>query len=233
MKRLPGIREIDQFAGVDPIKEPIPSCRPATTRWVASRPIIPVCVVTPQNGDRIPSYRASTLPANVPARRCMAPTARYQLAARPAGLRKVGRAIRLWISKRPKAHRDLPKDAAEKSLARVAAWTTARGAPASMKPALAMQHHAESCRRVPLWRPAEDWRRKDPEIERQLASWRSRTSPWSGTRLGPKRSNGKSDRSRQGDHDFREAPKESRGAHVRDDAPDTLSSRTAATTRNG
>jgi succinate dehydrogenase / fumarate reductase flavoprotein subunit len=71
MKRLPGIREISiQFAGIDPIKAPIP--------------VVPTChyqmggVPTNYKGQVVAAdgrrSRASTPPAKWPVLRCMAPT---------------------------------------------------------------------------------------------------------------------------------------------------------------
>jgi succinate dehydrogenase / fumarate reductase flavoprotein subunit len=76
MKRLPGIREISiQFAGVDPIKEPIPWCRPPTTRWAAFPPITGARWWRQGTAGCPPTSRASMPPGNAPAPRCMAPTA--------------------------------------------------------------------------------------------------------------------------------------------------------------
>ena len=91
MKRLPGIREISiQFAGVDPIKAPIP--------------VVPTChyqmggiptnykgqVIVPKDGNpNVPVrlLRRRRMCLRLGARR---QPSRHQLAARPAGVRQVG-----------------------------------------------------------------------------------------------------------------------------------------------
>jgi succinate dehydrogenase / fumarate reductase flavoprotein subunit len=122
MKRLPGIREIGiQFAGVDCLKEPMP--------------VVPTChyqmggiptnysgqVVAPKGGN--PTSRARLLCCRR-MRLCFGARRqppRHQLAARPAGVRQVGRRDRGQdLRVNVKAHKPLPPTPPTCTLARVA-----------------------------------------------------------------------------------------------------------------
>jgi succinate dehydrogenase/fumarate reductase flavoprotein subunit len=88
-----------------------------------------------------------------------------------------------------KAHRDLPKDAADKSLARIAALDNRKGGANVHETRLAMQRvmqdHAGVFRFGDMLKQGV---KRSSKSRRLLASSRSRTSRWLGTRPVPKRS---------------------------------------------
>ena len=98
-------------------------CRPSTTRWAASRPTSTARSWCQKGGDPTRSSTACTRWANAPASACTAPTAWAPIrcstcwcsAARPATTSSSS------PSKR-KAHKPLPADAADRTLARLAGW---------------------------------------------------------------------------------------------------------------
>ena len=152
-----GIREIAiQFAGVDRSRAD-PVCRPATTRWAASRPT--------QGPGRRAEKRQPEHPVNgfTPRRMRLRLGARrqpprHQFAARPAGVRQVGRRDRhLSTSNSSRRHKPLPANAIDDSLARLARLNNqTNGEYSTDRPGLA--HDAEARRRVPLRQPC--WTRK-------------------------------------------------------------------------
>jgi succinate dehydrogenase / fumarate reductase flavoprotein subunit len=85
-----------------------------------------------------------------------------------------------------KAHRDLPKDAADKSLARIAHWITARVVPTYTKPVWPCSAHAGSRWRVPLRRYAEARCQKILEVEKAARQLEIKDKSMAGTRPVPK-----------------------------------------------
>lgn len=225
MKRLPGIREISiQFAGVDPIKQPIP--------------VVPTChyqmggiptnysgrVVVPQ-GDRL----AVEIPGFYAAGECAC--------ASVHGANRLGTNSLLDLLvfgksagdsavedlKAGKAHRDLPANAAEQSLARVDAINTRKGGTSVFEARLAiqrtMQDHAGVFRFDDLLKKGVQ---KILEVEQSVKSLeiKDKSQVWNTARVEALETENLIEVAKATMLSA-EARKESRGAHVRDDAPDT------------
>ncbi len=142
MKRLPGIHEIAlQFAGIDALKEPIP--------------VVPTChymmggiptnftgrVVVPQGGNQaVPVggfYAAGECAcASVHGANRLGTNSLLDLLVFG---KSAGESMVEDIKKAPSSHRDLPKDAAEKSLARLARLENQKGGSDVHETRLAMQ----------------------------------------------------------------------------------------------
>ena len=225
MKRLPGIREISiQFAGVDPIKEPIP--------------VVPTChyqmggiptnysgrVVVPENGDY-----STVVPGFYAAGECAC--------ASVHGANRLGTNSLLDLLvfgksagdsavedlKGGKAHRELPKDAAEFSLARVEAINNRKGGASVHEARLAiqrtMQDHAGVFRFADMLKKGVT---QILEVEKMVQNLeiKDKSQVWNTARVEALETENLIEVAKA-TMISAEARKESRGAHVRDDAPDT------------
>lgn len=225
MKRLPGIREISiQFAGVDPIKEPIP--------------VVPTChyqmggiptnyagrVVVPQNGDFntiVPGFYAagecacaSVHGANRLGTNSLLDLLVFGKSAGDSAVEDL---------KNGKAHRELPANAADYSLSRVAAIDSRKGGSSVAEARLAiqrtMQDHAGVFR-------FNDMLKKGAaqilEVEKQVLNLeiKDKSQVWNTARMEALETENLIEVAKA-TMISAEARKESRGAHVRDDAPDT------------
>lgn len=225
MKRLPGIREISiQFAGVDPIKEPIP--------------VVPTChyqmggiptnyhgrVVVPHNGDYntlVPGFYAagecacaSVHGANRLGTNSLLDLLVFGKSAGDSAVEDL---------KAGQAHRDLPKDAADFSLARINAINTRKGGASVAEARNAiqrtMQDHAGVFR-------FQDMLKKGAaqilEVEKQVQNLeiRDNSQTWNTARMEALETENLIEVAKA-TMISAEARKESRGSHVRDDAPDT------------
>ena len=225
MKRLPGIREISiQFAGVDPIKEPIP--------------VVPTChyqmggiptnysgrVVVPENGDY-----STVVPGFYAAGECAC--------ASVHGANRLGTNSLLDLLvfgksagdsavedlKGGKAHRELPKDAAEFSLARVEAINNRKGGASVHEARLAiqrtMQDHAGVFRFADMLKKGAT---QILEVEKMVQNLeiKDKSQVWNTARVEALETENLIEVAKA-TMISAEARKESRGAHVRDDAPDT------------
>jgi succinate dehydrogenase / fumarate reductase flavoprotein subunit len=142
MQRLPGIREISiQFAGTDPIKEPIPVV--PTCHYQMGG--IPDQLQRPGGGAarqqhercRAGFLRRRRVRLRLGARR---QPSRHQLAARPAGVRQVGRRDRRrGRPKSVRAHKPLPQEAIDRTLARINRLDTQKDGADVHEARLAMQ----------------------------------------------------------------------------------------------
>ncbi len=225
MKRLPGIREISiQFAGVDPIKEPIP--------------VVPTC-----------HYQMGGIPTNyfgrvvVPQGDSMSVEIPGFYAAGECACASVHGANRLGTNslldllvfgksagdsavadlKSGLAHRDLPKNAADFSLARVDAINNRKGGASVFEArqaiARTMQDHAGVFRFGDMLKKGAA---QILEVEKQAKSLeiKDKSQVWNTARIEALETENLIEVAKA-TMISAEARKESRGAHVRDDAPDT------------
>ena len=121
-KRLPGIREIaKKFANVDPVKDPIPVVPTVHYQMGGIPTNYPARWWPPRAAIPRRSCRASTQPGNAPARRCTARTAsaRIRSPTCSSSARLPRNRIIRFLSENP-GHKDLPKDAGDRTLARLA-----------------------------------------------------------------------------------------------------------------
>lgn len=225
MKRLPGIREISiQFAGVDPIREPIP--------------VVPTChyqmggiptnyagrVIVPDNGsfdNVVPGFYAagecacaSVHGANRLGTNSLLDLLVFGKSAGDSAVEDL---------KNGKAHRDLPANAADYSLSRVAAIDSRKGGSSVAEARLAiqrtMQDHAGVFR-------FNDMLKKGAaqilEVEKQVLNLeiKDKSQVWNTARMEALETENLIEVAKA-TMISAEARKESRGAHVRDDAPDT------------
>jgi succinate dehydrogenase / fumarate reductase, flavoprotein subunit len=225
MKRLPGIREISiQFAGVDPIKEPIP--------------VVPTChyqmggiptnytgrVVIPQ-GDSdsvvVPGFYAAGECA------CASVHGANRLGTNSLlDLLVFGKSAGDSAVEDLKAgggHRDLPKDAGEVSLARIAKIDNQKGGSSVYDARLAMQRamqdHAGVFRFGDMLKQGVE---KILEVEKAVNQLeiKDTSKVWNTARVEALETQNLIEVAKA-TMISAEARKESRGAHVRDDAPDT------------
>jgi succinate dehydrogenase / fumarate reductase flavoprotein subunit len=225
MKRLPGIREIGlQFAGVDCIKEPLP--------------VVPTChyqmggipthysgrVVVPQNGDPntiVPGFYAagecacaSVHGANRLGTNSLLDLLVFGKSAGDSAVEDL---------RAGKAHRELPKDADAKSLARIAALDNRKGGADVHETRLAMQrtmqNHAGVFRFGDLLKSGVDKILEVEKAARQLEI-KDKSQAWNTARTEALEMENLIEVAKA-TMISAEARKESRGAHVRDDAPDT------------
>ncbi|MCK6412552.1 MAG: succinate dehydrogenase flavoprotein subunit [Azonexus sp.] len=225
MKRLPGIREISiQFAGVDPIKEPIP--------------VVPTChyqmggiptnyygrVVVPQGDSlsvEIPGFYAAgeCACASVHGANRLGTNSLLDLLVfgKSAGDSAVA------DLKSGLAHRELPKDAADFSLARVDAINNRKGGASVFEArqaiARTMQDHAGVFRFGDMLKKGAA---QILEVEKQAKSLeiKDKSQVWNTARIEALETENLIEVAKA-TMISAEARKESRGAHVRDDAPDT------------
>ena len=225
MKRLPGIREISiQFAGVDPIKEPIP--------------VVPTChyqmggiptnyygrVVVPQGDSlsvEIPGFYAAgeCACASVHGANRLGTNSLLDLLVfgKSAGDSAVA------DLKSGLAHRELPKDAADFSLARVDAINNRKGGTSVFEArqaiARTMQDHAGVFRFGDMLKKGAA---QILEVEKQAKSLeiKDKSQVWNTARIEALETENLIEVAKA-TMISAEARKESRGAHVRDDAPDT------------
>jgi succinate dehydrogenase / fumarate reductase flavoprotein subunit len=226
MKRLPGIREISiQFAGVDPIKQPIP--------------VVPTChyqmggiptnyfgqVVVPQGNSKntvVPGFYAAgeCACASVHGANRLGTNSLLDLLVfgKSAGETAVEE-----LKKSPKAHKALPQGEIDKSLARLDRLNNQKGGANVHETRLAMQRSMQNhCGVFRFDDKLKAGVRRILEVEQQVRA----------TEINDKSQVFNTARVEALELDnlievavatmvSAEARKESRGAHVRDDAPDT------------
>jgi len=221
MKRLPGIREISiQFAGVDPIKEPIP--------------VVPTChyqmggiptnysgrVVVPNGGVVEGFYAAGECAcASVHGANRLGTNSLLDLLV--FGKSAGDSAVEDLLG--GKAHRDLPKDAADFSLARISKIDNQKGGSSVYDTRLAMQRvmqdHAGVFRFGDMLKQGVE---KILEVEKAVNQLeiKDASQVWNTARIEALETQNLIEVAKA-TMISAEARKESRGAHVRDDAPDT------------
>jgi succinate dehydrogenase / fumarate reductase flavoprotein subunit len=225
MKRLPGIREISiQFAGVDPIKEPIP--------------VVPTCHY--QMGGIPTSYDGRVVTLGADGGNVVVPgfyAAGECACASVHGANRLGTNSLLDLLvfgksagdsavedlKAGKAHRDLPANAADGSLARVEAIHQRQGGVSVYEARLAisrtMQDHAGVFRFSELLKKGAARILEVEELVRNLEI-KDKSLVWNTARVEALETENLIEVAKA-TMISAEARKESRGAHVRDDAPDT------------
>jgi succinate dehydrogenase / fumarate reductase flavoprotein subunit len=225
LKRLPGIREISiQFAGVDPIEAPIPVVPTAHYQMGGIPTHYDGRVVVPREGDP-----RSVVPGFYAAGECAC--------ASVHGANRLGTNSLLDLLvfgksagdsaaedlKSGKAHRDLPKDAADRIRARVDALDKRTGGipvfEARKAIANTMQHHAGVFRFSDLLKKGVT---KILEVEKAIQNLeiKDKSQAWNTARIEALETENLIEVAKA-TMVSAEARKESRGAHVRDDAPDT------------
>jgi succinate dehydrogenase / fumarate reductase flavoprotein subunit len=226
MTRLPGIREISiQFAGVDPIKEPIP--------------VVPTChyqmggiptnytgrVVIPQGGDPevvVPGFYAAgeCACASVHGANRLGTNSLLDLLVFG---KASGESVIEDFKKMPKAHKELPKDAADLSLARVNRLNTQVNGENVHEVRLAMQRcmqdHAGVFRFGDMLKQGVD---KIMQVAERAACTeiKDKSQVFNTARVEALELDNLIEVAKA-TMVSAEGRKESRGAHVRDDAPDT------------
>jgi succinate dehydrogenase / fumarate reductase flavoprotein subunit len=225
MKRLPGIREISmQFAGVDPIKEPIP--------------VVPTCHY--QMGGIPTNYAGHVVAPDASGRQAIIPgfyAAGECACASVHGANRLGTNSLLDLLvfgksagdsavadvKAEAAHRDLPANAADYSLARLNAINTQKDGvsvfEARQAIARTMQDHAGVFRFADLLKKGVT---QILEVEKQVRRLeiKDKSQIWNTARVEALETENLIEVAKASMISA-EARKESRGAHVRDDAPDT------------
>jgi succinate dehydrogenase / fumarate reductase flavoprotein subunit len=225
MKRLPGIREISiQFAGVDPIKEPIP--------------VVPTCHY--QMGGIPTSYDGRVVTLGADGGNVVAPgfyAAGECACASVHGANRLGTNSLLDLLvfgksagdsavedlKDGKAHRDLPADAADRIRARIDALDKRRGGVSVYEARQAisrtMQDHAGVFRFADLLKKGAA---RILEVEKMVQNLeiKDKSQTWNTARVEALETENLIEVAKA-TMISAEARKESRGAHVRDDAPDT------------
>ncbi len=222
MKRLPGIREISiQFAGIDPIKAPIP--------------VVPTCHY--QMGGIPTNYHGEVLDAN-------GQVVKGFYAAGECACASVHGANRLGtnslldllvfgkasgdsvvdaLRKDAVAHKDLPANFADRTLARINRLNTQTGGANVNDTRLAMQRTMQNhCGVFRFKDKLEEGVRKILEIEKEVARTeiKDKSQVWNTARVEALELDNLIEVAKA-TMISAEARKESRGAHVRDDAPDT------------
>jgi len=222
MKRLPGIREISiQFAGIDPIKAPIP--------------VVPTCHY--QMGGIPTNYHGEVLDAD-------GQVVKGFYAAGECACASVHGANRLGtnslldllvfgkasgdsvvdaLRKDVGAHKDLPANFADRTLARVNRLNTQTGGANVNDTRLAMQRTMQNhCGVFRFKDKLEEGVRKILEIEKEAARTeiKDKSQVWNTARVEALELDNLIEVAKA-TMISAEARKESRGAHVRDDAPDT------------
>ncbi|MDR3054412.1 MAG: succinate dehydrogenase flavoprotein subunit [Zoogloeaceae bacterium] len=225
LKRLPGIREISiQFAGVDPIKEPIP--------------VVPTCHY--QMGGIPTRYDGRVMTLGADGESVVVPgffAAGECACASVHGANRLGTNSLLDLLvfgksagdtavedlKAGHAHRDLPADAADKARARLAALNDRQGgvSVAEARAAIAntMQTHAGVFRFSDLLKKGAA---QILEVEQMVNNLeiKDKSQTWNTARVEALETQNMIEVAKA-TMISAEARKESRGAHVRDDAPDT------------
>jgi succinate dehydrogenase / fumarate reductase flavoprotein subunit len=225
MKRLPGIREISiQFAGVDPIKEPIP--------------VVPTCHY--QMGGIPTSYDGRVVVPDADGNSIAVPgfyAAGECACASVHGANRLGTNSLLDLLvfgksagdtavedlKGGRAHRDLPADAADKVRARLTALNERQGgvsvAEARTAISRTMQEHAGVFRFSDLLKKGAA---QILEVEKMVQNLeiKDKSQTWNTARVEALETQNMIEVAKA-TMASAEARKESRGAHVRDDAPDT------------
>jgi succinate dehydrogenase / fumarate reductase flavoprotein subunit len=223
MKRLPGIREISiQFAGIDPIQAPIP--------------VVPTCHY--QMGGIPTNYKGSGGRRRRSAGQGLLRSRRsglrlgawrqsfgHQFAARPAGLRQI---FRRFGDRGPgfgqgRASRNLPENFAERTLARLHRLNTQTGGSDVNETRLELQRTMQKhCGVFRFKDMLVEGVAKIVEIEKAVARTeiKDKSQVWNTARVEALELDNLIEVAKA-TLVSAEARKESRGAHVRDDAPDT------------
>jgi len=226
MQRLPGIREISiQFAGTDPIKEPIP--------------VVPTCHYQmggiPTNyGGQVVAPRGSSMNVAVPgfyaAGECACASVHGANRLGTNSLldllvfgKSAGETAVEDVRKSTKAHKDLPQEALERTLARLARLDTQKDGADVHEARLAMQRTMQN--HCGVFRFADKLKEGVAKIlavqrDVQRSGIKDKSKVFNTARIEALELDNLMEVA-VATMISAEARKESRGAHVRDDAPDT------------
>ncbi len=226
MQRLPGIREISiQFAGTDPIKEPIP--------------VVPTChyqmggiptnysgrVIAPKNGDL-----NATVSGFYAAGECACASVHGANRLGTNSLldllvfgKSAGETAVEDVKKMPKEHKDLPTDAIDRTLARLARLEGQKGGADVHETRLAMQRTMQAhCGVFRFSDKLKEGVSKILDVQKNVARTeiKDKSQVFNTARIEALELDNLIEVA-VSTMVSAEARKESRGAHVRDDAPDT------------
>ena len=222
MKRLPGIREISiQFAGIDPIKAPIP--------------VVPTChyqmggIPTNYKGQVI-NETGATVTGFYAAGECACASVHGANRLGTNSLldllvfgKSSGDTVIEDMASMPKAHKELPANFADKTLARLARLENQTNGSSVNDTRLAMQRTMQNhCGVFRFKDKLEEGVQKILEIEKQVAitEIKDKSKVWNTARVEALELDNLIEVAKA-TMICANARKESRGAHVRDDAPDT------------
>ncbi len=222
MKRLPGIREISiQFAGIDPIKAPIP--------------VVPTChyqmggIPTNYKGQVI-NETGATVTGFYAAGECACASVHGANRLGTNSLldllvfgKSSGDTVIEDMASMPKTHKELPANFADKTLARLARLENQTNGTSVNDTRLAMQRTMQNhCGVFRFKDKLEEGVQKILEIEKQVAMTeiKDKSKVWNTARVEALELDNLIEVAKA-TMICANARKESRGAHVRDDAPDT------------
>jgi len=222
MKRLPGIREISiQFAGIDPIKAPIPVV-PTCHYQMGGIPTNYKGQVVNENGSTVTGFYAAgeCACASVHGANRLGTNSLLDLLVFG---KSSGDTVIEDMASMPKAHKELPANFADKTLARLARLENQTNGSSVNDTRLAMQRTMQNhCGVFRFKDKLEEGVQKILEIEKQVAitEIKDKSKVWNTARVEALELDNLIEVAKA-TMICANARKESRGAHVRDDAPDT------------
>ncbi|QRJ63033.1 succinate dehydrogenase flavoprotein subunit [Azospira restricta] len=222
MKRLPGIREISiQFAGIDPIKAPIPVV-PTCHYQMGGIPTNYKGQVINENGSTVTGFYAAgeCACASVHGANRLGTNSLLDLLVFG---KSSGDTVIEDMAKMPKTHKELPANFADKTLARLARLENQKNGSNVHETRLAMQRTMQNhCGVFRFKDKLEEGVQKILEIEKQVAitEIKDKSKVWNTARVEALELDNLIEVAKS-TMICANARKESRGAHVRDDAPDT------------
>jgi len=222
MKRLPGIREISiQFAGIDPIKAPIPVV-PTCHYQMGGIPTNYHGQVIQEDGTPVAGFYAAgeCACASVHGANRLGTNSLLDLLVFG---KSSGDAVIADMAAMPKAHKELPANFADRTLARLARLENQTNGSSVNDTRLAMQRTMQNhCGVFRFKDKLEEGVQKILEIEQQVAKTeiKDKSKVWNTARVEALELDNLIEVAKA-TMICANARKESRGAHVRDDAPDT------------
>ena len=222
MKRLPGIREISiQFAGIDPIKAPIPVV-PTCHYQMGGIPTNYKGQVVNENGSTVTGFYAAgeCACASVHGANRLGTNSLLDLLVFG---KSSGDTVIEDLASMPKTHKELPANFADKTLARLARLENQTNGSSVNDTRLAMQRTMQNhCGVFRFKDKLEEGVQKILEIEKQVAitEIKDKSKVWNTARVEALELDNLIEVAKA-TMICANARKESRGAHVRDDAPDT------------
>ncbi len=222
MKRLPGIREISiQFAGIDPIKAPIPVV-PTCHYQMGGIPTNYKGQVVNENGSTVTGFYAAgeCACASVHGANRLGTNSLLDLLVFG---KSSGDTVIEDMASMPKAHKELPANFADQTLARLARLENQKNGSSVNDTRLAMQRTMQNhCGVFRFKDKLEEGVQKILEIEKQVAitEIKDKSKVWNTARVEALELDNLIEVAKA-TMICANARKESRGAHVRDDAPDT------------
>ncbi len=222
MKRLPGIREISiQFAGVDPIKAPIPVV-PTCHYQMGGIPTNYKGQVVDENGTIVTGFYAAgeCACASVHGANRLGTNSLLDLLVFG---KSSGDSVIADLKSMPKAHKDLPKDAIDKTLARLDRLEKQSNGASVHETRLALQRVMQNhCGVFRFKDKLDEGVRMILDVEKQVQATeiKDKSKVWNTARMEALELDNLIEVAKA-TMVCADTRKESRGAHVRDDAPDT------------